>query len=178
MVNEARRAAEIMTRVRSLFRKEETRREVLDVNELITDAVLLIREEADRRSIPVRTVIDSDLPTISADRVQLRQVLINLMLNGLEAMNGGGELLVRSQRDQEGSPQIAVSDNGTGLPAGAADKIFDAFFTTKPQGTGMGLAISRSIIESHGGRLWASANEGRGATFYFSLPAHRESRPS
>jgi PAS domain S-box-containing protein len=179
MVNEARRAAEIMTRVRSLFRKEETKREVLDVNEVVADAVFLIREEADRRAIPVRTVIDSDLPRISADRVQLRQVLINLMLNGLEAMNGAGsELVIRSHRDQEGSPRISVSDTGMGLPAGAADKIFDAFFTTKPQGTGMGLAISRSIIESHGGRLWASANEGPGATFYFSLPAYREPRPS
>jgi signal transduction histidine kinase len=106
--------------------------------------------------------------------VQLQQVLINLMLNGIEAMNENhsarGELIIRSQRDEHGRAVISVTDAGMGLPAGGGDKIFDAFFTTKPQGTGMGLAISRSIIESHGGRLWAKSNSGQGATFYFSLP--------
>jgi signal transduction histidine kinase len=101
--------------------------------------------------------------------VQLQQVLINLMLNGLEAMNGpSGELIISSQQDKEGRPLISVCDAGIGLPV-EGDKIFDAFFTTKPQGTGMGLAISRSIVESHGGRLWATANSGPGATFYFTL---------
>ena len=174
MVNEARRAAEIITRVRSLFKKEDTKREVLDLNEVINGTVILIGEEANRGAILLRTELAEELPRILADRVQLQQVLINLMLNGLEAMNGsGGELIIRSQRDQEGRPLISVSDAGMGLPAGAADKIFDAFFTTKSQGTGMGLAISRSIIESHGGRLWASSNAGPGATLYFSLPIHR-----
>jgi PAS domain S-box-containing protein len=171
MVKEARRAAEIMTRIRSLFRKEEIQREVLDVNEVISDTVSLVREEADRGSISMRTELDAGLPRISADHVQLQQVLMNLMLNGLEAMKGcRGELIIRSQRDEEGRPLISVSDAGIGLPAGERDKIFDAFFTTKPQGTGMGLAISRSIVESHGGRLWATANSGHGATFYFTLP--------
>ncbi|HEY4050236.1 MAG TPA: two-component regulator propeller domain-containing protein, partial [Acidobacteriaceae bacterium] len=137
MVKEARRAAEIVTRTRSLFKKEEVSREVLDLNDVITDTVSLIREESDRRSIPVRTELDAQLPKISADRVQLQQVLMNLMLNGLEAMNGArGELIVRSQRDEEGRPLISVSDAGIGLPVEEQDKIFDAFFTTKPQGTG------------------------------------------
>ncbi|HEY2469460.1 MAG TPA: ATP-binding protein [Terracidiphilus sp.] len=121
------------------------------------------------------TGLGSEVPEISADRVQLQQVLINLMLNGLEAMDGaGGELTARSQRDQSGWAIISVSDAGVGLPAKAAEKISDAFFTTKPQGIGMGLAVSRSIIESHGGRLWAAANAGPGATFYFSLPPQSE----
>ncbi|HEY4050237.1 MAG TPA: ATP-binding protein, partial [Acidobacteriaceae bacterium] len=137
-----------------------------------TDTVSLIREGGDRSSISVRTELDAELPRISADRVQLQQVLMNLMLNGLEAMMGSrGELIIRSQRDEEGRPLISVSDDGVGLPAGEGNKIFDAFFTTKPQGIGMGLAISRSIVESHGGRLWATANSGPGTTFYFTLPA-------
>jgi PAS domain S-box-containing protein len=171
MVKEARRAAEIITRVRSLFKKDEIKREVLNLNEVIADTVSLIREEADRRAISVRTELDAEIPRISADRVQLQQVLINLMLNGLEAMKDTeGELVIRSQRNDEGRALISVSDAGAGLPNGASDKIFDAFFTTKPQGTGMGLAISRSIIESHGGRLWATSNSGPGSTFYFTLP--------
>jgi signal transduction histidine kinase len=171
MVKEARRAAEIMTRVRSLFKKDGITREVLDLNEVITDTVSLVREEADRSSISVRTELDPELPRIAVDRVQLQQVLLNLMLNGLEAMKGArGELIIRSQQNENGRPLISVSDAGIGLPVGEGDKIFDAFFTTKPQGTGMGLAISRSIVESHGGRLWATANSGQGATFYFTLP--------
>jgi signal transduction histidine kinase len=159
-----------MTRIRSLFKKEEITREVLDVNEVIIDTVSLVREEADRSSISVRTELDALLPRIAADRVQLQQVLLNLMLNGLEAMKGnGGELIIGSQQDEEGRALISVSDVGVGLPVGEGDKIFDAFFTTKPQGTGMGLAISRSIVESHGGRLLATANAGPGATFYFTL---------
>jgi signal transduction histidine kinase len=170
MVKEARRAAEIMTRIRSLFKKEEITRAVLDLNEVITDTVYLIRDEADRRLISVQMELDAELPKIAADRVQLQQVLINLMLNGLEAMTGTrGALVIKSQRDGEGRPLISVSDVGMGLPIGEGDKIFDAFFTTKTNGTGMGLAISRTIVESHGGRLWATANPGQGATFYFTL---------
>ena len=170
-VNEARRAAEIITRVRALFKKEEITRSVLNVNEVISETVSLVREDADRGSISVRTEFDGGLHRVAADRVQLQQVLMNLMLNGIEAMNGTrGELIIRSQRDEEGRALISVTDAGIGLPVGEKDKIFDAFFTTKPQGTGMGLAISRSIVESHGGRLWAKANSGRGTTFYFTLP--------
>jgi signal transduction histidine kinase len=178
MVKEARRAAEMITCTRSLFKKEEIKRAVMDLNELIIDTVSLIHAEADRRSISVRTELDAEIPRISADRVQLQQVLMNLMLNGLEAMNGiRGNLSIGSQRDEEGRALISVSDAGVGLPVGEGHKIFDAFFTTKPQGTGMGLAISRSIIESHGGRLWATANAGPGATFHFTLPAAARTEP-
>jgi PAS domain S-box-containing protein len=170
MVKEAMRAAENMTRIHSLFKKEEIKREVLDVNEVIAHTVSLIREEADRSSISMRTELDAQLPSISADRVQLQQVLMNLTLNGLEAMKpSGGELFIRSQRDEKGQALISVSDAGVGLPVADRDKIFDALFTTKPRGTGMGLAISRSIVESYGGRLWATTNSGQGATFYFTL---------
>jgi signal transduction histidine kinase len=171
MVKEARRGAEIISRIRALFRKEEIKRELLDLNEVITETVSLIREDGDRSSISVRTELDAKLPRISADRVQLQQVVMNLMLNGLEAMNGTrGELIIRSQRDHEGRPLVSVSDSGIGLPVEDRDRIFDAFFTTKPQGTGMGLAISRSIIESHGGRLWATTNSAQGAILHFTLP--------
>jgi len=170
-VKEARRAAEIITRIGSFFRKERARHEALDINEVISEMVLLVREEAMHRLISLRTQLGTNLPKVSADRVQLQQVLMNLMLNGIEAMKDTtGELTVQSQQDEDGRVLISVSDTGVGLPAKNADKIFDAFFTTKPQGTGMGLAITRSIIESHGGRLWASPNAGRGTTFYFTLP--------
>jgi PAS domain S-box-containing protein len=171
MIKEARRAAEIITRTRALFKKDEIRRDVLDLNEVINDTASLIRVEAYRLSISVRTVLDPGLPRISADRVQLQQVLTNLMFNGLEAMKDcGGELIIRSQGGDEGRPMVSVSDVGVGLPIGKGDKIFDAFFTTKPQGTGMGLAICRSIVESHGGHLWATSNSPRGAIFSFTLP--------
>jgi signal transduction histidine kinase len=122
----------------------------------------------------MRTDLAADLPRITADPVQLQQVLMNLMLNAIEAMKEtGGLLMVKSQRDGDDQLLISVSDTGVGLPAEKADQIFDAFFSTKTQGSGMGLAISRSIIESHGGRLWATPNDGRGATFYFTLPSER-----
>ena len=120
----------------------------------------------------MRTELAPQLPQIMADRVQLQQVLMNLMLNGIEAMDDGdGELTIRSQMTENGLLLISVSDTGVGLPSEKVDRIFNAFYTTKPQGTGMGLAISRSIIEAHGGRLWATANAERGATFHFTLPA-------
>jgi signal transduction histidine kinase len=172
MVKEARRTADIVSRIRSLFKKEEMKREIINLNEVITDTVFLLREEADRRSTLVRTELEPELPKISADRVQLQQVLINLMLNGLEAPNGtAAELFVRLQRDEEDRPMISVCDTGIGLPIGGSDKIFDAFFTAKSQGTGMGLAISRSIVESHEGCRWAAANTGQWTTFYFTLPS-------
>ena len=122
----------------------------------------------------MRSELAGELPKIKADRVQLQQVFMNLILNAIEAMRDeGGELTVKSQR-QDGQLLFLVSDTGPGLPVGNVDQIFSAFFTTKPQGSGMGLAISRSIVESHGGRLWATANNGRGATFHFTLPTAAE----
>jgi len=134
--------------------------------------ILLLRGEANGCAVSIRTDLAADLPKFTADRVQLQQVLMNLMLNGIEAMKEtGGVLTVKTGRGEGGQVLISVSDTGVGLPAGNADKIFNAFFTTKPQGSGMGLAISRSIVESHDGRLWATSNDGRGATIHFALPA-------
>jgi PAS domain S-box-containing protein len=167
------RASEIINRIRLLFKKGEPQRELVDVNEVIRDMIVMLRNEASRSSVSIRTQFALDLPNISADRVQLQQVFMNLMLNAIDAMketNGAGELMIKSQHNPDDRLLIAVSDTGAGLPPGQADKIFDAFFTTKTEGTGMGLSISRSIIESHGGRLWATANPGRGATFHFTLP--------
>ncbi len=140
------------------------------MNEIILEMVVLLRGEANRYAVSIRTDLATDLPKITADRVQLQQVLMNIMLNGIEAMKEtGGVLTAKSQLGQDGQVLISISDTGVGLPDEKADQIFSAFFTTKPQGSGMGLAISRSIIESHGGRLWATSNDGRGATFHFTL---------
>jgi signal transduction histidine kinase len=133
--------------------------------------IILLHDKADRNSISIRTELDLGLPRITADRVQLQQVLMNLLLNGIEATKGAkGELTITSKKTDDGQLLISVSDSGIGLPVGEGDRIFEAFFTTKEQGTGMGLSISRRIVESHGGRLWACANTGSGATFQFTLP--------
>jgi signal transduction histidine kinase len=133
--------------------------------------LVLLRSEAHRYSIHMSTDLAAKLPKATADRVQIQQVLMNLMLNGIEAMKEtAGDLTIKSELGDDGQLLISVSDTGVGLPAEKADQIFNAFFTTKPQGSGMGLAICRSIVESHSGRLWASANNERGATFQFTLP--------
>jgi len=164
------RAAEIIDRVRSFYRKSPPQRELVDVNGTIQEMLTLLEGEATRSSIAMRTDLSAGLPKTMVDRVQLQQVFMNLMLNAIEAMkDSGGKLTVKSQL-QDGQLQFSVSDTGVGLPTEKMDQIFSAFFTTKPQGSGMGLAISRSIVESHGGQLWATANDGRGATFHFTLP--------
>jgi PAS domain S-box-containing protein len=164
------RAAEIIDRIRSFYRKSPPKRELVDVNGIIDEMLTLLKGEALRFSVIMRTEIATGLPEIMVDRVQLQQVFMNLMLNAIEAMaDSGGELAVKSKL-HDGQLQFSVSDTGVGLPSEKMDQIFSAFFTTKPQGSGMGLAISRSIVESHGGRLWASANTGGGATFHFTLP--------
>jgi signal transduction histidine kinase len=151
------RAAEIIDRLRFYKKGAPPEREVVDVNELAREMLVLLRSEANRYSIDVRTYLATELPKVTADRVQLQQVLMNLMLNGIEAMKDTpGELKIKLELDQDGQPLISVSDTGVGLPAEKTGHIFKAFFTTKPQGSGMGLAICPSIIESHGGRLWAS----------------------
>jgi len=172
MINDATRATEVIDRVRSLYRRDTSDRERLDVNDIIREMIILLHDKADRNSISIRTELDSGLPPITADRVQLQQVLMNLILNGFEAMKDAkGELTITSKRTLDAQLLVSVSDSGIGLPVGEVDRIFDAFFTTKAQGTGMGLSISRRIIESHGGRLWACANRERGATFQFTLPS-------
>jgi len=175
MIKDGTRAAEIIDRLRSLYKKSDAHRELVDVNDIIREILVLLRGEAERYSISMHTQLALDLPQIEADRVQLQQVFMNLMLNGLEAMQErGGELQVSSEFGQDGLLLFSVRDSGVGLPDARADEIFDAFFTTKKQGSGMGLAISRSIVGSHGGRLWATGNDGRGATFHFTLPAAHE----
>jgi PAS domain S-box-containing protein len=173
LVKDVTRAADIIGRISSLFKKGELQRELIDVNELIREMIVLLRSEASRYSISICTGLAEDLPKVMADRVQLQQVFMNLMLNAIDAMKettGGGELTIKSKAD-DGQLVISVSDTGVGLPPEQADQIFRAFFTTKDNGTGMGLPISRSIIESHGGRLWVTGASRRGATFQFTLPA-------
>jgi PAS domain S-box-containing protein len=164
------RAAEIIDRIRSFYKKSPPQRELVDVNGIVQEMLTLLKSEAARHSVAMRTDFSAELPKIMVDRVQLQQVFMNLMLNGIEAMeDSGGELTMKSEL-QDGQLQFSVSDTGVGLPMEKMDQIFSAFFTTKPQGSGMGLAISRSIVESHGGQLWATANIGGGATFHFILP--------
>ena len=170
---DAQRAAEIINRIRSQFEKGSLNRETLDVSEMIRETVALLRDEAMRYNISVRTELAADLPKIVGDRVQLQQVAMNLIVNSIEAMkdiDGIREMVIKSQRAENEQILVSVSDTGIGFPPQFAEQIFDPFFTTKPHGTGMGLRISRSIIESHGGRLWAVGSPGRGATFHLNLP--------
>jgi len=170
IVEDVNRAADIIDRVRSLYRRSKPNHELVDLNELIREMVLLLRDKANLNSVSIRTQPDALLPKVGADRVQVQQVLMNLMLNGLEAMkDAGGELNIRSMTDSD-QILVTVSDSGVGLPAEDPEQIFEAFFTTKSEGTGMGLSISRRIIESYGGRLWATSNGEKGATFHFTLP--------
>jgi signal transduction histidine kinase/CheY-like chemotaxis protein len=165
------RAAGIIDRVSSLYRRGTPERELVDLNEIVREMSVLLGDKAKRNAVSIRTDLDPELPTTTADRVQLQQVLMNLMLNGVEAMqDSGGELTVASKRTEDGQLLVSVSDTGIGLSIDEAERIFEAFFTTKPRGTGMGLSISRRIIASHGGRLWESPSTGRGATFQFTLP--------
>jgi PAS domain S-box-containing protein len=171
MTRDATRAADIIDHVRSLYRKDSSHQEMVDVNELIREMIVLLRDEANRHSVTTRTDLTEGLPKVIADRVQLQQALMNLMLNGIEAMRDTpGELSVKSWLAETCQVLVSVTDAGVGLPTQKADQIFNAFFTTKPHGTGLGLAITRSIIESHGGRVWATANSGRGTTFHIMLP--------
>jgi PAS domain S-box-containing protein len=174
IAQDGKRAGEIVNRVSLLFKKGTLQRELVDPNEIVREMTLLLHSEATQIAVLVRTELAADLPQVMGDRVQLQQVLMNLMMNSIDAMkdmDGRRELTIQSQRGADGQVLISVSDTGVGLPQEQADKIFNAFFTTKTHGTGMGLQISRSIVESHGGRLWAADNPPRGARFCFTLPA-------
>jgi C4-dicarboxylate-specific signal transduction histidine kinase len=173
IVQDGTRAAEIVSRVRLLFKKGEESRELVDVNDIINEMIVLLRAEAAQHSVSIRPDLAADLPGIMGDRVQLQQVMLNLIMNGIDAMkdaNGDRELAITSRRASQEQVQVSVSDTGGGLPK-QQDQIFKPFFTTKSDGIGMGLTISRSIIESHGGRLWASDGSSRGASFHLTLPA-------
>jgi signal transduction histidine kinase len=192
IVRDSNRASEVISKIRALVKKAPMTKERFDINEAVEEIVTLTNSEAQRNRVLVRTRLGGDMPLILGDRVQLQQVVLNLLINAIEAMSGMAaarrEIFVSSQkvRDESGAPKetvtgsdsaaesshvlIALRDSGPGLDATALEHLFDAFYTTKAQGLGMGLAISRSIIEAHGGRLWASANTPQGAVFQFTLP--------
>jgi PAS domain S-box-containing protein len=173
LMKDVSRASDIINRIVSLFKKRAPQRELVDVNGIVQEMITLLRNEASRYSISIHAELTEGLPKIIADRVGIQQVLMNLTLNAIEAMkeNGTpGELTIATRQDENRQIIVSVTDTGVGLPPEHAEQIFNTFFTSKPQGTGMGLPISRSIIESHGGRLWATSNSGLGATFQFALP--------
>jgi len=170
------RAADILDSLRSFYKKgTPPERETVDIKDVIREMTTLLRAEAVRQSITIHSDLVADMPNILANRVQLQQVFMNLMLNAIEAMKDtGGQLTIWARPDPEAQLVISISDTGVGLPAESSERIFEAFHTTKPQGTGMGLAITRSIVESHGARIWATANQGVGATFHFTIPVEAE----
>jgi len=170
------RAADVINSLRSFYKKgAPSERRIIDLKDIIGEMTVLLRNEALRHSVTIHAEVDPRIPNVLADRVQLQQVFMNLMMNGIEAMKDtGGDLNITSRWNSEGELITSISDTGVGFLTENADRIFDAFHTTKPQGTGMGLAITRSILESHGGRVWATANSGAGATFHFTLPAETE----
>ncbi len=174
IIGDAHRAGEIIRRIRALAKKSPPRNDCLNINETILEVIALAHGEIERNRVSLQTQLSSDVPVILGDRIQLQQVILNLIINAVEAMGGTSdgprELLISSTKNDLQDLLVAVRDSGPGLDPNSLDHLFTAFFTTKPNGMGMGLAISRSIIEAHGGRLWATPNNGQGATFQFTLP--------
>lgn len=173
IIKDSYRASEVISRVRSLVKKTPPRNDWVDLNEVIVEVLALAQSEARRNQVALKQELKEDLPPVRGDRVQLQQVVLNLIMNGMEAIarskNGARELSVTSDLDTANNVIIAVRDSGEGLNSADPARVFDAFYTTKPEGMGMGLAISRTIIESHGGRLWATPNSPQGAVFQFTL---------
>jgi signal transduction histidine kinase len=168
-------ADDVIQRIRSLVKKSSPQRDALDLNQAIRDVATLTRREVEQSGVALVLQLGPGLPKVIADRVQLQQVILNLVVNAVEAMRDQKErreIRITSVADEH-ALRVSVADSGPGLHPGTADRVFDAFFSRKPDGMGMGLAISRSIVESHGGRVWTSANDPRGAVFHFSLPAMR-----
>lgn len=182
IIRDGQRAGEVIARIRALLRKTETEKTRLDMNQTIQEIILLTRNEATRKGVSLHLDLASNLRPVWGDRVQLQQVILNLVLNGIEAMNTGlgnpHVLLIRSRPHEDKQILVTVQDTGVGMKNLNAEEIFNAFYTTKSQGMGMGLAISRSIIEDHGGRLWVEPNEGPGATFQFTLLQYQETTPN
>ena len=178
IINDGYRAGEVIRRVRALVNKVDTQKAPLDVNDVVNEVVALVQRELLGHRVSLRMELAPTLPVVLADRVQLQQVIINLVTNGIEAMqpvtDRPRELVIRSHQDEANQVVIAVTDRGVGISAENADRLFNAFFTTKSSGIGMGLSICRSIIEAHGGRMSATNNAGPGATFQFTLPLHQE----
>jgi len=171
----------VIGRIRALVKKSPPRKDWIDINEIVLEVIALSRSEVHRNLVTFKPQLSDDLPLVLADRIQLQQVVLNLIINGLEAMRGvvdrARELSVSSGIHESNGVLVAVRDSGKGLDSGSLEHFFDAFFTTKPEGMGMGLAICRSIIEAHGGKLWASSNSPRGAVFQFTLPAGAKKLP-
>jgi PAS domain S-box-containing protein len=178
IVRNGRRAGDVIGRIRALVAKAATRNDQLDINEVMLEVIALTRSELRGSGTSLQTQLANRLPLILGDRIQLQQVMLNLIFNAVEAMSGSGdgsrELLIRTEQDGPVGVLVAVQDSGPGLKPESVDRLFDAFYTTKPDGMGMGLSICRSIIEAHGGRMWATANVPQGAVFLFNLPRQRE----
>jgi C4-dicarboxylate-specific signal transduction histidine kinase len=173
IARDGRRASDVIGRIRALARRATTEKAPLDINDVIRDVVALAEGEARRTRARLRTELAGSLPRVPGDPVQLQQVMLNLLLNGLEAMSGvvdrPRELVISTQREADDRVHVAVQDSGSGVDPQLAHRMFDAFYTTKPSGLGMGLSISRSIVEQHGGRLWAVPNDDHGTTFHFTV---------
>jgi signal transduction histidine kinase len=173
IIRDGNRAGDVISRMRALFKKASMATEQLDLNKAIEEVVILTQSEVRRNNVALHMELSSNLPCVMGDRVQLQQVVMNLILNAIEAMStvedGDRNLVIRTQCGEGGAVRVSVQDSGIGFDPIRAQRIFDAFYTTKPDGLGMGLTISRSIVEWHGGRLWAQANDGPGATFQFTL---------
>jgi C4-dicarboxylate-specific signal transduction histidine kinase len=178
IVRDSNRASEVIQRIRALVKKSDPQMVALDINDVIREAVSLEQREMLSRKVSLRTELAAALPPVLGDRVQLQQVVINLVMNAAEAMapitDRPRDMLIRSQRDASNEVLVAVTDSGMGIDSENAERLFNAFFTTKPTGMGMGLSICRSIIAAHGGRLWASPNADHGATFQFTLPSNSQ----
>jgi C4-dicarboxylate-specific signal transduction histidine kinase len=176
IIEDGTRAGTVLARIRALFRKEPATRALVDLKDVICDLTVFLQDDARRRQVAIRTDLAGDLPAVVGDRVQLQQVVLNLVLNAMDAMarsTGGKEVLISAHRDEAGDILLCVRDRGVGVEGDLAERIFDPFFTTKPQGLGLGLSISRSIVESHGGRMWATPCAEGGASLRFTLPTPR-----
>jgi signal transduction histidine kinase len=173
IARDGRRASDVIARIRALARRTVPEKGPLDINEMIREVVTLAEGEARRARASLRTELDANLPRVLGDPVQLQQVVLNLLLNGLDAMNGvvdrPRELVISTHREATDRVRVAVHDSGSGIDPQLAPRVFEAFYTTKRGGLGMGLSISRSIVEQHGGRLWAVPNDGPGTTFQFTV---------
>ena len=177
IVRDGKRAGDVIARIRALVTKHATAKKRTNMNEAIQEVVALARSEVRRNNVTLRTELEDDLSPVLGDRVQLQQVVLNLVMNGVEAMSTVGErpreLVIRTQKDEADQVRVAIQDSGMGLDPQSMERIFDAFYTTKDEGMGMGLSISRSIVQNHGGRLWAEANDGPGTTFQFTVPKYQ-----
>ena len=178
ITDNSKRAGDVIGRIRALIKKAPPQKEALEINEAILEVIALTRGEVVQNGISVRTQLAEGLPLIQADRVQLQQVILNLIVNAVQAMSGASEetleLLISTVGDASNGIHVSLRDSGPGLDPASLERLFDAFYTTKSSGLGMGLSICRSIIEAHGGRIWAGANEPRGAVFQFTLPLERD----